>query len=374
MMQFQPSRLQEACRDRRMRITDLADTTGLSRVTLSNLANGKIQNPQRETIIKLSWALKRPEKYFYSPIERNYVDTTVISYRSFSSRASLDNAVVEARLLIVKDVVQYLFSYINERNVDIPAELLKDHGTNLKDPDYIESMAMRLRNHWGLGRSIISNMTVLLENHGIICSRIDLPGKIESANSCSHFSNSDGDSAFVVTSSKATYFRQRFTLAHEVGHIVLQKEIEEQANSFASAFLMPHNAFCESVSKRTFSELESLKRYWGVSMAACARRLRDLYLISDNQYQSMNIELSRRGWRKEEPLDNRVDSEQPYYIREGYRFLFNNNVISPKDAIDEFNLYPSELVDYIGNEDLFMPEEPVITYTIRGKGKEKSDS
>ena len=124
MMQFQPSRLQEACRDRRMRITDLADTTGLSRVTLSNLANGKIQNPQRETIIKLSWALKRPEKYFYSPIERNYVDTTVISYRSFSSRASLDNAVVmHDGAIVSKEGMRHKEEFARHKMMDMVGDL-----------------------------------------------------------------------------------------------------------------------------------------------------------------------------------------------------------------------------------------------------------
>ncbi len=378
-MQFQPVRLQEACKDRRIRIGELADMSGLSRVTVSNLANGRIRYPQRDTIVRLSWALKRPERFFYTPIKRDYIDTTVLTYRSFSSRANLDNASVDVKVSTVKDVAQYLFSFINKRDIDIPSDIIKDHGSNLNDSDYVEALALRLRDYWGLGQSAIGNMTILLENHGIICSRLDMPSRIESVNSCSYFDGSERESGFVITSNKTTYFRRRFTLAHELGHIVLHhyldkedyikktKDIEGQANLFASAFLMPHRAFVESVHKRTFSELLSLKKQWGVSIAACARRLLDLYLISDNQYESMNIELSKKGWRKVEPLDDSIEPEKPYYIEEGYRFLFEQKVTTPAVVLDNFNMYPSELANYIGNENLLMPASPDTTYMLHGE-------
>lgn len=377
MNSFQPARLKEACMDCRIRAVDLAEKTGISKTTISNLINGKIQQPQRETIANIAWALRKPERYFYTPIVRNYIDTTEPTYRSFSSRANLDNLCVAAKLLKLKDVVQYLYEFIEERDIDVPSELIIDHGSAVKDPDYIESLALKLREYWGLGQSAIDNITVLLENHGIVCSKLEMPGKIESVNSCSRFRDSEQEVAFAITSIKTTYFRQRFTLAHELGHIILHhyldaedyiadsKSIEDQADYFASAFLMPYQSFLDSVYKRTFSELMMLKKKWGVSMAACARRMRDLFLISENQYQTMNIELSRKGWRKREPLDDDIVPEKPYYIEAGYRFLFDNKIISSTTVVNNFNLFPDELADYIGNEDILLPQTPNIEYRLR---------
>ena len=175
-----------------------------------------------------------------------------------------------------------------------------------------------------------------------------------------------------------TYFRQRFTLAHELGHIVLHhfldeedyiknsKLIEEQANRFASAFLMPNTVFPESVYRKNLAELLSLKKQWGVSMSACARRMSDLYLISMNQYQNMNIEISRNGWKKNEPLDNDVYPENPYYIEAGYRFLFDKKMITAANIVDKFNMYPIELTNYIGNAEWLSPARPDLEYSLKG--------
>ena len=366
MRQFQPDRLKDACMIRRVRIGELADKTGISRTTISNLINGKIQDPQKETIASIAWFLKRPEDYFYTSFCRNFHNTTEMTYRSFSARANLDNLVVEAKLTEIQDITQYLFSFIKERNIDIPSDYFVENENDIENEEDIEAIALKIRDYWNLGQSVISNMTTLLENHGIICTRITMPQKIESVNCCSSFDGSDDEVAFVATSNKSTYFRQRFSLAHELGHIVLHhyldkedyirrsKEIEHQANCFASAFLMPYKAFADSVYKRTFSELLDLKKRWGVSMSACARRLKDLYLISDNQYESMNIQLSRKGWRKTEPLDDTIEPEKPYYLEAGYRFLFEKKILSAATVLNQFNLYPAELEDYIGNDDLFI--------------------
>ena len=378
MSQFQPMRLKEACMDRRIRIGELAEKTGISKTTISNLANGKIRTPQRETIAKISWELKRPEKYFYTPFARNFMDTTEPTYRSFSSRANLDNLSVRAKLNVAEDIIQFLNEFIEERYMDIPSNLIVDYDTSFTNTDLIESIALRLREYWNIGNSVIDNMTILLENHGILCFKLDMPKNIESVNICTRFSDSEHEVAIIVTSAKLTYFRQRFTLAHELGHIILHhfldeedyiknsKLIEEQANRFASAFLMPNTIFHESIYRRNLTELLSLKRQWGVSISACARRMKDLYLISLNQYQNMNIEISRRGWKKKEPLDNEVYPENPYYIEAGYRFLFNQKMITAENIVNEFNMYPIELINYIGNAEWLSPTSPDLEYSLKG--------
>ena len=363
--------------DRRIRLVELAEKTGISQPTISNLANGKIKDPKRETIARISWVLKRPESYFYAPIIRNLIDTTEPTYRSFSSKANLDNLSVRAKLNMTKDVIQFLYDFIEERQLDIPSYLFANYNTSVIDKDYIETIALKLREYWDLGNSIVDNMTILLENHGIICFRLDMPRKIESVNICARFPDSENEIAIIAISAEMTYFRQRFTLAHELGHIILHhfldeedyirnsKIIEDQANYFASSFLMPHTVFAESSYRRNLSELFVLKKQWGVSMSACARRMLDLYLISQNQYHNMNIEISRNGWKKKEPLDDEVYPENPYYVEAGYRFLFNQQVINIDRVIGRFNMYPEELVSYIGNAEKLSPMSPDLSYSLK---------
>jgi Zn-dependent peptidase ImmA (M78 family) len=76
--------------------------------------------------------------------------------------------------------------------------------------------------------------------------------------------------------------RMRFTLAHELGHLVMHHDqptqsMEQEANEFASAFLMPARDirphFARRVDLRLFAEL---KPVWRVSMASLLMRARSL--------------------------------------------------------------------------------------------------
>jgi len=105
--------------------------------------------------------------------------------------------------------------------------------------------------------------------------------------------------------------RQRFTVAHELGHAVMHdiptETQETEADRFAAELLMPRVEVSPLLDRLTVPRLAQLKSEWGVSMAALLRRARDLDKISDFRYRSMNIELSRAGYRTREPVDVRVD-------------------------------------------------------------------
>lgn len=101
--------------------------------------------------------------------------------------------------------------------------------------------------------------------------------------------------------------RKRFTLAHELGHLVLHirtdredlsRDVENEANMFASEFLMPEIDIRNDLSYITLTKAAQLKDYWMTSKSSIIRRARDLGFIDQNKYTYFNIELSRRGERK----------------------------------------------------------------------------
>ncbi|WP_330474740.1 helix-turn-helix domain-containing protein [Terrabacter sp. C0L_2] len=113
--------------------------------------------------------------------------------------------------------------------------------------------------------------------------------------------------------------RQRFTMAHELGHILLHstcpppdsseqaREIEKQAHRFASAFLLPGDAFLEDLStargnRVTLSSLLALKERWGVAIKAMVVRLQQLGRIDSDQARSLYKQISARGWNTGEPI------------------------------------------------------------------------
>ena len=123
----------------------------------------------------------------------------------------------------------------------------------------------------------------------------------------------EGRRPLVLLGDHAPADRQRFTLAHELAHAVMHQvpteDQESEADRFASELLMPASAVRAQMDGLTVPKLAKLKSEWGVSMAALLRRGRDLGGIGDARYRALNIELSRAGYRKNEPV--RVLPEVP---------------------------------------------------------------
>lgn len=108
---------------------------------------------------------------------------------------------------------------------------------------------------------------------------------------------------------KRDYFRQRFDLAHEIGHLVMHsdadpgsRELEDQAQRFASELLMPSSAIQGLLpAKADWRKFGLLKEQWGVSMQALMFKARRLGVISDVTYRNAMTAVSSRGWRRQEP-------------------------------------------------------------------------
>ena len=132
------------------------------------------------------------------------------------------------------------------------------------------------------------------------------------------------------------YRASTFSLAHELGHIVLHskinqyrfdnlaeaKKLEDQANRFASAFLLPAKPFMEDVAAPTIKYFEYLKRKWrGASIATMIRRCYDLGRIDRAKYHSLYVRLSQLRWRKREPLDGFFEIEKPVLLKQIFEAL-----------------------------------------------------
>ncbi|MEO1129970.1 MAG: XRE family transcriptional regulator [Planctomycetota bacterium] len=117
--------------------------------------------------------------------------------------------------------------------------------------------------------------------------------------------------------SSMPFDRVRFSIAHELGHIVLHdarpvdyKDAEDEANLFAGAFLMPTADFrAECPASVRLDAFLGLKPRWKCSVAAMVRAARRVGRVTQQQYRNLHIGISRRGWNKREPVD--IPSENP---------------------------------------------------------------
>lgn len=134
----------------------------------------------------------------------------------------------------------------------------------------------------------------------------------------------------VVGSRYLSPFRLRFTLAHELGHLVMghqvygrpTKDPESEANRFAGTFLLPeeamHDVFAAPIDLRRLAEIKGV---WGASMMAVLMRAKGMGYVDEPRFRSLYEVMRRKGWLKTEPGDLTTEAESPRLIQDLARVL-----------------------------------------------------
>lgn len=195
-----------------------------------------------------------------------------------------------------------------------------------------EKIAKHVRALWDVGNRPLDNLVQTAEDHGVIV--IEWHGDDDKFDGLSGWC---GENPVTVINANRSADRRRFNLAHEIGHLVMDtsqcgEDEEALAHRFAAAFLVPaEHAIRELGQERhhlSWGELKTLKRKYGLSMAAWIRRARDLNIISEHYYEALNIERSTRGWRRCEPVKYLGD-EEPLQLRQMAQRAVAEGLISP---------------------------------------------
>src|SRR5882724_1180516 len=183
-----------------------------------------------------------------------------------------------------------------------------------------------------------------LERGGVWVLAIPVP--LPQRDACSVWAGGDSATPVIVVAAAAAGDRRRFSVAHELAHLVLHHipegaphVLEQQADAFAEAFLLPAGAMREAlVPPITLTTLADLKVHWGVSLQALIRRAHTLDLITPSQYRSLSAQLGARGWRTREPIA--VPVERPRALRQLAELLYGRPIETQRLA-DELSLDPS---------------------------------
>lgn len=291
---FVPERLALARKRRRMTRKRLASLAQIAPDTVTRIESGK-NEPDEATVAKLAMALNYPTSFFYlEEVEEVSADT--VSFRSFSKMTARlrDAALMSGTLgLELSNWVDARFSLPEPKLLDLSYET---------DPN---AAAVALRSYWGLGERPIGHLVGLLESKGVRVFSLS-----EETSAVNAFSFWKGGIPFVFLNGYKSAESSNFDVAHELGHLVLHmhgdpkdiKGCEREADSFASAFLMPENDVRSRMPRRVSVELILKAKFrWRVSAMAMTYRLKSLGLLSEYNYKMFCIELSKMGYRSGEP-------------------------------------------------------------------------
>ncbi|MBS4168613.1 XRE family transcriptional regulator [Parachlamydia sp. AcF125] len=211
----------------------------------------------------------------------------------------------------------------------------------------IEKVALQIREDWKLGFSPIHDLIDVMENQGIRVIRLEIEEK-----------NFDGLFAFVheepliVISKYWPGDRQRFNLAHELGHFFLHDKIpadmdeEKACHRFAGAFLFPKPSVIQEFGEKRgaveWKELSLAKYKYGLSMAAISYRLKEAQVISESYFQFLRRDLIHRGWRKKEP-DPQLPPDEAHIFEQMLFHALGESYISESKAAELLNISLDQL-------------------------------
>lgn len=324
---------------------DLAGSIeGLSQSTLSKFEKG-IGNLSEKNQNDLIQHLNFPRAFFEKKL-RLEIDNANYRRRTTLSKSNIKD--FENKCRIIAFTVDEFSETIEWPEFKFPA-LNVDEGYS---PKYI---ARHVRRSLGLsGNEPIRDIITLLENNGVIVYEIETHEKIDGLS----FVTEKGVAVIVVNKDMSND-RKRFTLSHELGHLIMHNESnfavsslrnkENEANEFASEFLMPEGAIKDSLRNLKLSSLGPLKEYWLTSMSAIIKRAYDLACIDDNKRTYFMIEMSRMGYSKREPYAVYIDS--PTSIKKAIDLFTKELGYTPKDLAKSITL-PEDVFS-----DLFLPSK-----------------
>lgn len=338
-----PARIREAREARGLNQEELGKIAGISAQAISQIERG-LAAPKDSTLAAIMNELDFPLSFFTDErlADEQSIGPTFFRRRAKSQKKDIE-MVAKRQTWLIRNIFPFLSTYIKFPAVNVPEYENGEPGQyTLKQ---IEEAAMNTRKAWGVGVGPMPDLAATMEINGIILSRISMGPQIDA---CSFWFK---DRPFIMLANdKNNYFRSRFDEAHDLGHLVLHsrvdkkngrirdKDIEREADQFASALLMPGNSFGEEVFAATLDGLMQLKPRWGVSVAAMIHRCQDLGFISEYQASYLWKQRTMRGWRINEPLDDEYDVEIPVLFRRAIELILEEKIMTLEELISEFKL------------------------------------
>ncbi len=272
---------------------EVADNIGVSKQMINKYEQGKSM-PSSEKLIALSKLFQQKVDYFFRKPE---VAIGEINFRKKSKFGAKKISALKEEIRI--QIENYLFveTICNVDNFfENPLQTIAASNEN-----EVKKAVKQLRAHWNIGQDAIHNIIDLLEDHHIKVLEVD--------DETGHFDGLatiiDSKYPIIVIAKAMPIERKRFTLLHELGHLLLplesfeEKDQEKLCNIFASEILLSEeNIITEFGSYRSRISLEELKNIqekYGISISAIIYKLGQTKIMSQDRvkkfYQRLNFEL-----------------------------------------------------------------------------------
>lgn len=293
---FRPSRLTISRQRRGMSKADLAAASGLSPHSISAYENGK-RTPTVDNALRLADAMWYPLDFFYSD-EVELITPDAVSFRALARMPARTRDTVTASAALAVMLDQWITERYNRPEVDVP---------DLSSLNPVAA-AEALRAEWGLGSDPIPHVIQLLESRGVRVFSLASKGGGRSLEEVFGLSMRWHGTPFVFVNMQVTVERARFSLLHELGHLVLHRAdetdsrvAEKEANMFAGYMAVPASRVCAEASFfDSFGDIINAKRKWRTSAMSYLYRMHEEGILDEWRYRELCVRF-RRDYGTTEP-------------------------------------------------------------------------
>lgn len=330
----------------------LAQELGITKQAISKYETNK-SKLSTAVISKLPKILGFPLSFFTKEYKDEDKDKSIIYFRTKEIPKKTKDELKEKIIILDEEIIPYFEKHINFPKINLPNLIISD---SFNYCDYsredIKQIALQIRKHWKLDVNPIDNLAYIIQKNGYIINK-----QYINQNKTDGFSQLINNRAYIlISANKECAVRSRFDLAHELGHLILHKNVDEeeqgsvyierQADYFASEFIYPSDIFIEEIQELplNFETFVMLKEKWKISMQAIVRKCKDLEIISDDKYIYFQKRISYNKWRTKEPLDDYIVPEEPRLLKDALELLIENERITKKDVLMDIDLDKDEII------------------------------
>jgi Zn-dependent peptidase ImmA (M78 family)/DNA-binding XRE family transcriptional regulator len=293
--------------------TELAEAVGVTQAAVARIEQNLL-TPSDQLEQQLALKLGFPVSFFH---QENTVDFPLGSllFRQHMTLKSRERD----QILQTAWATYVLYDHMAQKLRMMPLRLPR-----IQDED-VKTAASLTRNALGIEPDVpVRNLVNRLEKAGVVV--LTIPLDIHGHDAFSLWSDRR---AVIVLSHGKPGDRQRFTVGHEVGHLVQHyilwgshDQVEKEANDFCSEFLLPEDAMREVLVKPiTLSSLAELKPRWGASVSAFIERAYQLSIITTDQRKYLYKQVHLQ-WKGQEPSNLNIEPERPRALRKMAEVLY----------------------------------------------------
>jgi transcriptional regulator len=265
--------------------------------------------------------------YFFQMNSISNFDMTSVAFRNEAENTRKATDIQEAYLNTLDRLVIYLESMVTIPNQKI-IDLVDIISQKDQDTVSLEEIALFAKRFLEVSNDN-SDLLYQLEKSGIYIFERNMANNEDAY---SIWSNTN--KPFIILGIGKTAVRRNFDLAHELGHLLLHRNIdfstlskdeflekESEANNFASCFLLPKEEFCKDMTSLVGKRVSNpdnyidLKRKYSVSIQALEYRAFKLGLVSPSQHGYFYRLIRKNNYKTFERLDDEIIVRRPSKVR-----------------------------------------------------------